>query len=113
LVQGGREVTAENDDSLRKRINAILEVLQKVAEGEMNVSVPISEKTDDLDALAAGVNMMIEEVRERTRELEQKNNELESFNRMAVGRELKMVELKKRIAELEEKSKSGECKGKK
>ena len=38
---------------------------------------------------------------ERTAELEDKNEELERFNKVFVGRELRMVELKKRIAELE------------
>ncbi len=39
-------------------------------------------------------------VRDRTRELEQRNHELEEMNRAFVGRELKMVELKERIADL-------------
>jgi methyl-accepting chemotaxis protein len=93
----------EPDKSMGKRINAILDALQKVASGDMNVSAPVSEKADELDALAAGINMMMEEVRERTKELEQKNDELERFNKIAVGRELKMVELKKRIEELEKR----------
>ena len=42
-------------------------------------------------------------VKDRTAELEKTNQELEKFNRLAVGRELKMIELKKRIKELEGK----------
>jgi len=42
-------------------------------------------------------------VRERTIELENKNAELERFNRLFVGRELRMIELKKIIAEYEKK----------
>jgi len=42
-------------------------------------------------------------VRERTRELERRNHELEQMNKAFVGRELRMVELKKTIAELEKK----------
>ena len=85
-----------------KRINSILEVLQKVAAGDMDVSVKLSGKSDEIDALGAGVNMMIEEVRERTRELEEKNRELKKFNELAIGREIRMVELKKRVKELED-----------
>jgi methyl-accepting chemotaxis protein len=92
------------NDDIGKRINAILDVLQKASDGNLDVSAPVSEKADELDALAAGINMMIEEVKERTMELERKNEELERFNKMAVGRELKMVELKKRIMELEGKA---------
>jgi len=40
-------------------------------------------------------------VRERTRDLERRNHDLEEMNKAFVGRELKMVELKKRIEELE------------
>jgi PAS domain S-box-containing protein len=40
-------------------------------------------------------------VRERTKELERRNRELEQMNKAFVGRELKMVELKKRIQTLE------------
>lgn len=42
-------------------------------------------------------------VSERTKELEQKNSELERMNKLFIGRELRMVELKKIIRELEEK----------
>lgn len=96
-------------DETEKRINEILNSLQEAAAGNLNVSIPISKKADNLDALAAGINMMIEEVKERAKELEQKtkelkrkNEELEGFNKIAVGRELKMIELKKRIEELED-----------
>jgi len=43
-------------------------------------------------------------VKERTIELEKKNEELERMNRLFVGRELRMVELKRRIRELGERS---------
>jgi len=46
--------------------------------------------------------MHLEElVKERTDELDEKNKELERFNKLFVGRELRMIELKKQIAELE------------
>lgn len=42
-------------------------------------------------------------VKDRTAELEQKNRELERFNKLFVGRELQMIKLKERIKELEQK----------
>jgi len=42
-----------------------------------------------------------EELRRGKEELQSKVEEIERFNKLAVGRELKMVELKKRIGELE------------
>lgn len=48
------------------------------------------------------LNVELEQrVRERTKELEEKNAELERMNRLFVGRELRMIELKKKIEELE------------
>ncbi len=53
-----------------------------------------------------------EMVKERTAQLNQKNEELERYNRLFVGRELWMIELKKKIAELEKKTESpGNTKG--
>lgn len=42
-------------------------------------------------------------VKERTSQLNQKNEELEQFNRVFVGRELRMIQLKEQIAALEKK----------
>ncbi|MDD5286193.1 MAG: response regulator [Desulfuromonadaceae bacterium] len=51
-----------------------------------------------------GLNEELEQrVRERTKELERRNYELEQMNKVFVGRELRMVELKERIKVLEEK----------
>lgn len=53
---------------------------------------------DELERL----NVRLEQrVHERTAELEEKNTELHTMNRIFVGRELKMKELKERISELE------------
>ena len=45
---------------------------------------------------------LAETVKERTRELTAKINDLETFNKAFVGREMRMIELKKIIGELEE-----------
>ena len=42
-------------------------------------------------------------VKERTAQVNQKNEELEKYNKFFIGRELRMIELKKKIAELEKK----------
>ncbi|OGZ18896.1 MAG: hypothetical protein A2Z68_01325 [Candidatus Nealsonbacteria bacterium RBG_13_38_11] len=53
-----------------------------------------------------GVVALIRDITERKKteeELREKNEELEKFNKFAVGRELKIIELKNKIKELEEK----------
>lgn len=49
-------------------------------------------------------------VRQRTAELKNKNEELEKFNKLFVGRELRMIELKKHIEELKKQTGSLENK---
>lgn len=48
-------------------------------------------------------NHLEELVRQRTAELEEKNNQLERMNQLFVGREYRLKELKEKIKELEEK----------
>jgi two-component system sporulation sensor kinase A len=52
-----------------------------------------------------------EELRRSREVLQSKVEELEKFNKIAIGRELKMVELKKRIGELERQLDKGQEKG--
>jgi Na+/proline symporter len=65
----------------------------------------LSEKINYHEEKAAFLKKQGEELEEmvkrRTKELEEKNRELEKFQNMTVGRELKMVELKERMKELE------------
>lgn len=66
------------------------------------------EKTMDVLGVVALYQQQMTEIRKKTevleatkRELEEKVQALENFNKVAVGRELKMVELKAEIKELE------------
>ena len=99
-------------DSMKesKRMNELLEVIQKIAAGDLTVNVSLSENQDEIDALATGINLMIEEIKIKEDDLKEskesllsKVNELEKFNKLVIRRELKMIELKKRVKELEEK----------
>lgn len=58
-----------------------------------------------------GVVAIIRETTERKKteeELKRRNEELEKFQKIVVGRELKIIELKEKVKELEEKLKRGE-----
>ncbi|MCK4464047.1 MAG: HAMP domain-containing protein [Candidatus Omnitrophica bacterium] len=98
------------------------EAVDKIALGDLGVTVDVRGK-DEIGALAESFNRMAKDlkgyrqklqewgetleqkVREKTKELRKKVEELEEFNKLAVGRELKMIELKKEIEDLKKRLK--------
>lgn len=97
-----------------KQITELRNGAQKIGQGDLNVRLDVSAH-DELGDVAAAFNKMAEDLKKstvgiseldvlvskRTKELAEKNSELEQFNNFSVGRELKMIELKKKIRELE------------
>jgi hypothetical protein len=81
-------------DNLREKALLLEEEIEKRQEAQ-----------EELERLNEGLELRVQErtseVVAKSDELEQKNRELERFNKLFVGRELKMVELKERIRELE------------
>lgn len=55
------------------------------------------------ETVALGIARDITRHKKTEKEIERKSEELEKFNKLAVGREFRIIELKKRIQELEEK----------
>ncbi len=94
------------------------EIANRITQGDLklNVSKNLLEKKDEIGSLSNSFNIMLKRINveidsqkrisndlvKSKRDLENKNEELEKFNKLAVGRELKMIELKKKIKELEE-----------
>ena len=62
----------------KERMNEILEVILKVARGDYSVQIKLSGKNDDLDSLAVGLNMMIDDIRNGIEELHQANEKLQA-----------------------------------
>lgn len=48
----------------KDRIKEMIETIMKVARGDYSVQIKVSEKNDDLDSLAMGLNMMIDDIGE-------------------------------------------------
>lgn len=111
----GLEITGENLKDFLKDFERIKEELtyKETISGEEAIfvtkkreEIPVSlsakvrkdEKRDVTGYFFALIDMT--EIKEKERELKKKVKELESFNRLAVGRELKMVRLKKEISNL-------------
>lgn len=60
-----------------KRLNEAVKTIQEAAAGDLDVLTPVSERKDEFDALAMGINMMIEEVKTRNTELHSKIEQLD------------------------------------
>lgn len=104
--------------SITKPIKELKNFSKNIAEGKFGESkVKINSKDEFYDLgncfnkMAKDLNNYKKEVEEnkkemenrvmaRTAELQKKNSELETFNKIAVNREMKMVELKNKIKEL-------------
>jgi methyl-accepting chemotaxis protein len=120
----------EQHDSnyIKKRLDDVMPILQKVALGDLNQAIPVPEEEDEFTAHFIALNFMIDDLRDlleenkrqakalseinknlefevakRTKDLERKVNELEKINKITINRELKMIELKKKIKDLEDK----------
>ncbi|MBD3286394.1 GAF domain-containing protein, partial [candidate division WOR-3 bacterium] len=88
---------------VRKRLEALAPILEKVSLGEFDQSIPIPEDTDDeFTELFVGLNLMIEDLKfmfdenqRNTAELERRLTELSVFNEVgrALGSTLKLDEL--------------------
>ncbi len=90
---------------------------QSIASGNLEAAADtdLLERKDEFGSLSQSLDIMIHNLRNNLHELqksnnemvyakkavEQKNADLERFNKLMIDRELKMMELKKRISELE------------
>ena len=64
--------------SEKERMNEIIEAIMKVARGDYSVQAELSGKNDEIDSLAMGLNMMIDDVRSGIEELHRANEELQA-----------------------------------
>jgi methyl-accepting chemotaxis protein len=109
---------------ITKPIIQLRDAVVKIGEGKLDAQI-LPQSNDEIGQLSSSFNGMMndlresgsrlkkytieleEKVKERTKDLQEKNEQLEKSNRVFVDRELAMVELKKRISALEESTGKG------
>jgi nitrogen fixation/metabolism regulation signal transduction histidine kinase len=98
-------------------IKILSRVSQKVAAGNYSqrISADLLSRNDEVGTLASSFNTMLDALNDKInqvekahatilaaqKDIEHRNEELEKFNTMVIGRELKMIELKEKIANYE------------
>lgn len=65
----------------KDRISCITSALLKVGAGDYSVQLDLSGKNDEIDALAMGINMMIDDLRNNVSEIEIQNRNLQQLNK--------------------------------
>ena len=107
--------TSEED-----RVNEMIDTIMKVARGEYSIQIKPSEENDDLDSLAVGINMMIDDIRASVEEVEreqarsdEKIIELEQSEAATLSILEDMYEVHERLKKTQEKIKQQNIKLKK
>jgi len=91
-----RELTLISKD--KKKI--LVDISVSVREDKKGNSIGYFVSITDITEIKKFQESLEEQVKERTKELQDKIRELEKFQKITVGRELKMIELKKEIERL-------------
>jgi len=79
LANARQKANSVEKKYVRERISLLLNSVNSVASGKCDVLNDISENNDDFDALAMGINMMIDDI-VKGRETEQENERINQLN---------------------------------
>lgn len=77
----------------------MVNILKVIKYSNMTSEEQLNYKIDD-DDLKKTNAYLEDKIKEKTQELEEKIEELEKFNRLAIGREINMIDLKEENREL-------------
>jgi hypothetical protein len=93
------DLSSSFSERLRKKRKETINAYKEAEEAKTVLEIKVRARTRELEELTKKLD---EEVKEKTKALQLKIEELERFNKLVVARELKMVELKKEIEKLKE-----------
>jgi len=103
-----RNFPPEIEKYISQRLAGLSPIFAQASVGDFSKDVQLPPEDDDFAEVYAGVQIMIDVIREKLAEVERVNEQLakqvkdlERLNRFMVGRELKMRELKQHLRELE------------
>lgn len=89
-------------DTFNKTIEDLKKAKEAIEESKTILKIRVRARARELKELA---ERREETIKERTKDLRERVEELERFYRLTIGRELKMIELKNEIKKLKEKLK--------
>lgn len=91
-----------------QRIDAINHVLLEIAEGNFQQLAPVSDRFDDVDAIASGINMLSEELRDTVISRNYLNSVLRGIVDMLIifDKNLKIKQVNRKVCELLDQSES-------
>jgi signal transduction histidine kinase len=65
-----------NKKSEKNRIDEMIETIMNIAKGDYSVQIELSDKNNEFDSLAMGINMMIDDIRNSIEELERERDKV-------------------------------------
>jgi chromosome segregation ATPase len=102
LLEVQEETVFKQTALLEKSIDG----LKQASEELESANEELKQTNEELESTTEELRVANEDAQKATKAAEKKADELERFNKVAVGRELAMRELKAKIEELEEKLKA-------
>ena len=70
-----------DNTSERDRLDNMIGIVMKVARGDYHSQIGLSGKNDELDSLAMGLNMMIDDIRTSYEDLDRQKSKLTALNK--------------------------------
>ena len=98
------EISLITNDEFTEVIEYLRQMQEKLEDAKISLEIKVKARTEELGRLT---EQQEEIIQERVKEIQKRAEDMERFQKLAVGRELKMIELKREIEKLKEELKKG------